>query len=180
MSGRSTWVITSTTTPWGGRAGWGARIYPYLGGKGNWRIFVCPSDPYSGSRDLTDRTSNGFQGTGASYGFNHGWQANKPGLGMIHYDGSFSVWKRFSACMWASQTCLVSQLKPTASNPPPWPYGFLYHSWGAPIYNPIHNRNINVLYCDGHVDSQDPFGPLVSPGMDPWKTPEGKFWYMRW
>ncbi len=164
----------------GAYAGWGARIYPYLGGKGSWRMFVCPSDPKVGTRDLTDRSSNGSQGTGASYTFNHG-NGGSGGAGQVQYGGAPSDrWWRFSSCKWASKTCLVSQLKWESSAPAVWPYGYMYKPWSGTEYNPVHGNRINVLFCAGQVESLFAGDSRFTLSVNPFKAEHGEFWFVRW
>jgi prepilin-type N-terminal cleavage/methylation domain-containing protein/prepilin-type processing-associated H-X9-DG protein len=158
--------------------GWGGRIYPYLGGKGSWRIYVCPSD--GKSCDLTDRSSNGGNGTGASYGMNHGL-GSSGGLGQIQAGGLPSdLWRKYSESKWPSKTCLLTQQKWYEGKAEVWPYGFLYRPWSSGIYLPVHNTRLSVLYLDGHVDSRFATDDCFTTATNPFNADGGEFWYIRW
>lgn len=133
--------------------GWGGKIYPYLGGKGHWNIFVCPSDPIK--RDLTDRTSGVGQGTGASYMENASDSSN----GGVGFDATLSgvapnVWNKFCNAKWPSSTCLVSEEPFKASTYAiPGKGGYFGRPWYGSVYVAAHRHNNNVLFVDGHVKS---------------------------
>lgn len=133
----------------GNAPGWGGYIYPYLGGKGHWKVFVCPSDPRAAERNLTDYTSNGGQGTGASYSMNTS-SADDPGHQGLSADYSNPAQTRivrFAELLWPAETCLVGD-DPTIYAQAWAPWGRLY---GGSIYTAWHGDRMNFLYCDGHV-----------------------------
>ncbi|MBI4024336.1 MAG: type II secretion system protein [Verrucomicrobia bacterium] len=153
-------------------AGWGGRIYSYLGGKGNWRTFVCPSD--SIKRDLTDRTNNGDQGTGASYGIN----ANGlPWNGGLSYNGASSMKVAFAQLAWPSETCLAADVRGYANSASP--FGLLYRPWSGwnALYESRHRNGINVLFCDNRV-AWVPLSPCFTMAANPTVSGEGgHFWF---
>jgi prepilin-type N-terminal cleavage/methylation domain-containing protein/prepilin-type processing-associated H-X9-DG protein len=162
-----------------GNAGWGGKIYPYLGGRGRWQTYVCPSDLVP--RDLSDTSSNGGHGTGASYAVNSGANSGNGGIGFDYtFGGAMTTfYYRFSQAMWPSDSCLVSELKTVPPKTTWWPYGLMYRPWHGDIYNPVHNKSVNVLYLDGHSNSINVFGGYFV-GANPCNTDRGKFWFIRW
>lgn len=171
--------INGTPGPY---AGCFARIYPYLGGRGKWRLFVCPSDPVK--RDLRDTTSNSGNGTGASYGMNASCGDGPSGLGFIAWSGgntscgSPGNWVRQGNLQWPAETCVVADVigwDTSAS-----PFGLLYRPWSgwAPLYAPRHASGVNVLYCDGHV-AWTPLSPNFTDPSLPAATTDvrRRFWF---
>lgn len=127
-----------------GTAGWGGRIYPYMGKKGNWRVYVCPSDPRR--IDLTDTTSNAGYGTGASYVFNVicGAVSGSPS----------DIWMKSSEVKWPSSTCMNTEETWSRPGWSPGYGGWMYNTWSAgAVYPPNHLNSRNVLFVDGHVAS---------------------------
>lgn len=168
----------------GNLAGWGGYIYPYLGGRGNWKVFVCPSDPHAAERNLTDYTSNGGLGTGASYSLNAGYIGAPRGVSYNvsaeNSAGAQSRQVRITDLQWASQTCLVAD--DSCKNVWPVnqsrPVGLLYAPWASAVYHPQHSGGLNVLYCDGHVapTNLDFFRITSQPARD---TPAWRFWFVK-
>jgi prepilin-type processing-associated H-X9-DG protein len=166
----------------GTHAGFGAKIYPYLGRKGQWRVFVCPSDKIK--RDLTDTTSNSGQGTGASYGMSA--SGSGPwGLSFMHIGGGLDSggnpprWVKQSQVQWPSEKGLVADARATQTSgwSDPFPYGLLYHSWNAWLtYYPRHTEGVNVLFCDGHTAwvKVSQFFPSTGPSSA--SDPLYRFW----
>ncbi len=166
----------------GDLAGWGGHIYPYLGGKGNWKVFICPSDPHASERDLTDYTSNGGLGTGASYSLNAGYQGAPRGVGYITPSKELTSREvRLQEVQWPSQLCLVADdtYKNRMDVRVDSPGGLLYAPWNSAVYHPQHNGGINVLYADGHVATTalSFFQIKVNPqNLD---IPERRFWFIK-
>ncbi len=167
----------------GDMAGWGGHIYPYLGGRGNWKVFVCPSDPHAAERNLTDYTSNGGLGTGASYSLNAGYIGAPRGVSYnvaAENSGAQSRQVRITDLQWPSQTCLVAD--DSCRNVWPVnqsrPVGLLYAPWSSAVYHPQHSGGLNVLYCDGHVapTSLDFFRLNAQPARG---TPAWRFWFVK-
>jgi len=161
-------------------AGCFARIYPYLGGRGKWRIFVCPSDPVK--RDLTDTSSNGGNGTGASYGMNASCGGNG-GLGFMGWAGAPTScggpaeWVRQSDLRWPAETCTVADVRGYDNSS--IPFGLLYRPWSgwSALYTPRHAGGVNVLYCDGHV-AWTPLSPrFADPTFPAVGSAQRRFWY---
>jgi prepilin-type N-terminal cleavage/methylation domain-containing protein len=159
-------------------AGWGGKIYPYLGGKGNWKIFVCPSDPFD--RNLTDRTSNGGQGTGASYMQNSG-TTNNGGVGFDYTlsGGGTSVWYRFSKAKWPTLTCLVTD-EPfkLPGYTPPAKYGLFYRPWNGDMNSKAHFVGNNVVFIDGHAALVNYNPYFTNTFSNPSGTDLGKFFFI--
>lgn len=135
----------------GTESGWGGKIYPYLGGKGKWKIYVCPSDTIK--RDLTDRTSNGGSGTGASYMQNSTPSAGYGPFQGVGYDSPTKQWwYRFPQARTPAGTCLTSE-EPfkTPGYTAPGKYGLFYRAWDGTVYTPIHHKGTNVAFIDGHA-----------------------------
>lgn len=133
------------------KTGWGGKIYPYLGGKGHWRIFICPSDPFK--RDLTITTAGG---TGASYMSNSHDSAGGIGFDFSLSGDGISVWRKFIQAAWPSSTCLVADEPFTAVGYAlPGYYGLFYRPWSSShLYVPTpHSTSFNVLFIDGHVSA---------------------------
>lgn len=163
-------------------AGWGGKIYPYLGGKGHWKIFVCPSDPFK--RNLTDKSSNSSNGTGASYMVNSGSWEGKGGIG---YDYSLSssgttFWYRTIQAQWPSNTCLVSEEAFKNSDYTlPGKYGLFSRPSSSYNYTPsVHSAGYNVLFIDSHVKTV-PLNPFFTD--ETWAPEKGseryKFYFIK-
>lgn len=158
--------------------GWGGKIYPYLGGKGNWKTFICPTDPFK--RDLTITTSNG---TGASYMSN-----SHESIGGIGLDFSLtptyssSVWCKFTQARWPVSTCLVAdEAFKVAGYTLPGYYGLFYRPWSSGrIYMPApHLSKYNVLFIDSHVN-MTPVAPFFTSTTAPVaETDCYKFYYIK-
>ena len=177
-----------------GGAGWGGRIYPYLGGTGNWRIYVCPGDPVS--RDLTDSTSNSWNGTGASYAApNSRVDATHPdtikGLGVSYVNEAAVApggnpppnYFRFSEASWPTDTAMVIDVRNDGENAPgghaatgrAFPYGLLYsNAYAGLYYRSSHLDVYNVLKMDGHVESYSQDDPLFTTNS--LASPYDRFW----
>ncbi|OGV66948.1 MAG: hypothetical protein A3K19_03570 [Lentisphaerae bacterium RIFOXYB12_FULL_65_16] len=172
-------------------AGWGGRIYPYLGSRGTWESYVCPSDPIK--RNLKDTTSNGGQGTGASYAQNSTTLPGGYGVGYSVQGGPAATccggpatakiaWYRFSQCKWAEETCLVSDSGVYNAAAPNAPNGLLYSPWGGTLYGGLHNGSLNVLFCDGHAARRSitPWYTLTAnPSGSKGPGQPGRFWYIK-
>jgi len=145
-------------------AGWGGRIYPYLGGKGHWKVFVCPSDPVKRDLTLTNTAEGGDHGTGASYMVNSSDSA-AGGIGIdFSLGGGVTVWYRYGNAKWPAETCLVSEEPFKSSNyTMPGDGGYFYRPWYSHVYVPAHFKNNNVVFIDGHVGAV-PIAPYFRAG----------------
>ena len=161
-------------------AGWGGKIYPYLGGRGHWRLYVCPSDPLK--RDLTDVVSNTGLGTGASYMSNSGGHSGAGGVGFDYSltpTGGTSWWMRYAQSLWPSETCLVTEEPFKMSGyAMPGKNGLFYRPWNGDVYRPVHSSVNNVVFVDGHVDAV-PLNPYFTTGY-PCHTDVGHFFWVGW
>lgn len=166
----------------GANEGWGSLIYPYLGGPGTWKLYVCPLDQVK--RDLTDRVSNGGHGTGASYS-NNSQTKTAAALRGLSYVGSaanphFTHTVRMNQLRYPADSVLVSDDSRIplvgVSN------GHLYTN--SEYYPARHGNGLNVLFCDGHV-SQVPCDPFFNWSATlpviagDYTTPRGRFWNAR-
>ena len=165
----------------GTSAGWGGRIYPYLGGGGKktkvWRIYVCPSDTQP--RDLTNTALNANQGTGASYCHNGITGAYNSFLSAGFVDATNNNWYRLSQAKTPSSTMLTTEepfKNPTlfVTNPQGWG-GLFYRS---KAYYPIHQNGVNVLFIDGHSALNNIF-PFYTTSTNPAASPAREFFYIR-
>lgn len=152
----------------GSGAGWGGKIYPYLGGKGKWKIYVCPSDPVK--RDLTDTTSNATNGTGASYMINSTPSTSSQWGGVGYDSPTVQKWYRFPQARTPARTCLNSE-EPFKS--PSYPiggyFGIFSRPWYSGRYVPIHFKGANVAYIDGHAELVSIY-PTFTVGSEPYQT----------
>ena len=134
--------------------GFGGLLYPYLAG--NWHIFVCPADPLK--RDLTDTVSNGGQGTGASYAINC-----HPNLAIGYVDSHWNVTGtllKISQLAFPARGCVMADAMYYNPDKPYLPQGWLndpHLAFSAP-YMKIHEPGGNVMFGDGHVDTE-PMSP---------------------
>ena len=134
----------------GSNPGWGGYIYPELGGRGKWKVYVCPADPHASERDLTDY-SPGY-GTGASYCMNSSPVGDQT-KGLSNISGVTARMVRFPELKWPSETCLIADdtLNTSSDVCSGRPNGYLYKPWYDPNYLPQHGNGLNVLFCDGHA-----------------------------
>lgn len=168
----------------GSGAGWGGYIYPYLGGRHNWKVFVCPSDPHASERDLTDYQSNGGLGTGASYSINAGYVGAPRGVSYIVSNElqTTSRTVRLSDLQWPSQTCIVADdsCKAALDISVGRPVGLLYAPWNGAVYPPQHNRGLNALFGDGHAAAVPlSFFEIRTNPMTGPDSPERRFWFVK-
>jgi prepilin-type N-terminal cleavage/methylation domain-containing protein/prepilin-type processing-associated H-X9-DG protein len=161
----------------GTASGWGGKIYPYLGGRGNWDIFICPSD--TNKRDLTDIISNSNQGTGASYAHNS-HTGSRGGLGWDTGDPATSIWYKNIHSKWPSETYLISE--EPFKNPEytlPGKYGLSYRGDALQSFGAHSNGRINnVNFVDGHAGT----APNTYFMVWDWpsrSTTKGKFYYIK-
>lgn len=168
-----------------GSAGWGGRIYSYMGG-GNkkshcWKIYVCPADPRK--IDLTDYVSNSTNGTGASYVFcSIAGGAKMYGRGVVN-DSGVDVWKKSAEVKWPSSSCINSE--DNWDRPSPGYSGWMYTPWNAGVvYPPTHLKSRNSLFVDGHAASVSMLF-FIMPS-DPWlfkgtaNDMYYRFWYSKY
>ncbi|MHB9137801.1 MAG: type II secretion system protein [Victivallaceae bacterium] len=170
----------------GTSAGWGGRIYSYIGGDGGkksrrWKIYVCPSDTIP--RDLTDIVSNSNQGTGASYCHNGASKQYSDYNGAGYVGASYKNWYRFSQARTPSSSCLTTE-EPFKSPgyATPGKNGILYKPYpSSPYLKPTHQNGVNVLFIDGH-SALVPLMPFFTVSVDPWPLkgdPLRNFFYIR-